>query len=385
MSKNKYILFSLAFFQGLVFYGPFVLLFKLERGLSLSSIFLLDAIFLIIMLCFELPWGIVADKIGYKKTLIISSFLFLLSRIVVYNSYSFLGFFMANIFMGLAISGMSGVDSAMLYLSVKKEESDKVFGIYGAFATIGFFIASLSSSFLVKYSLNFLVFLTIISYGIAFLICLFLKDAETNRELEEKNKNKFSISNFFSFKLLDKKILIFILSLAILSETTHTLVVLLNQPLYKRSGINIALFGILTAFIQIATFIGLKAYKIKEYLGIKKLCYLVLLAITIGSGVLIFTRNPFIVVGMIFIIEGAFALIIPISETIKNDSISSSKRVTILSTYAVIMNVVGTLSKFFIALVAKKSLDSTLLFCLLLNILALGIMGFYFKRSKVKA
>ena len=354
MIKNKNILFLIAFFQGLVFYGPFVLLFKLERGISLSSVFLLDAIFLIIMLLFELPWGILADKIGYKKTLIISSFLFFMSRIVVYNSYSFLGFLISSILMGIAISGISGVDSAMLYLSVKKEESDKTFGIYGAFATMGFFIASVTSSFLVRYSLNFLVFLTTIPYAIAFLLCFFLKDIEINKELDRNKSNKFNVSNFFSFKLIDKKILIFVISLAILAETTHSLTVLLNQPLYERSGINIALFGILTAFVQIATFIGLKAYKIKEYVGTKKLCYLVLLSITIGSGILFFARNPFIVVGVIFIIEGAFALIIPISETIKNDSITSNKRATILSTYAVIMNVVATISKFSISLVEKK-------------------------------
>lgn len=64
MRKNKYILYSMAFLQGLVFYGAFSVIFREFRGLSLSNIFLLESIFLIIMLVFEIPWGIIGDKIG---------------------------------------------------------------------------------------------------------------------------------------------------------------------------------------------------------------------------------------------------------------------------------------------------------------------------------
>ncbi|SHE33486.1 hypothetical protein [Clostridium fallax] len=92
MKNNKYILYGISFLQGLVFYGAFSVVFRENRGLGLNDIFLLEGIFVIFIMIFEIPWGIIGDKIGYKKTLVISYGLFLVSKTIFYFSYSFLGF-----------------------------------------------------------------------------------------------------------------------------------------------------------------------------------------------------------------------------------------------------------------------------------------------------
>ena len=81
-NRNVYLLCIIVFLQGLVFYGPVATLFRQSRGLSLNDIFILETIFIILMFVFEIPWGYIADKIGYKKTLVISFFLFFLSKIL---------------------------------------------------------------------------------------------------------------------------------------------------------------------------------------------------------------------------------------------------------------------------------------------------------------
>lgn len=222
------------------------------------------------MLLFEIPWRLVGDKIGYKKTLVISFGLLLISKVIFYFSYSFLGFLFESIMAAIAISGVSGCDSALLYSSIDIAESDKVFGVYGAMGTTGFLVSSLVSSELIKYSIDLLAFATIILYSLAFLLSFTLKDVSERKKVKEKNKEQ-KLLQILRLVIKNKKIIAFIITIAILSETTHSIVVFFNQPLYIRSSIDLKYFGVLTALMQIATFIAVKAEKIKMKLGEKKL------------------------------------------------------------------------------------------------------------------
>ena len=51
--------------------------------------------------------------------------------------------------LSIIIAGLSGVDTAFLYLSCKKVESQKVFGIYNSLGTAGLLLASLLFSLFV--------------------------------------------------------------------------------------------------------------------------------------------------------------------------------------------------------------------------------------------
>lgn len=84
------------------------------------------------MIIFEIPWGWFADKFGYKKTLLISNFLFFISKIVFYKANSFEMFFLERVLLSASLAGISGCDIALLYSSVKQEESEKIFGRYSA-------------------------------------------------------------------------------------------------------------------------------------------------------------------------------------------------------------------------------------------------------------
>lgn len=358
------------------------------------------------MLIFEIPWGIIGDKIGYKKTLIISYGLFLLSKIVFYYSYSFFGFLMESIIVALAISGVSGCDSALLYSSINKSESDKIFGIYGAMATAGFLVSSLISGILVKISIDLLAFATIIPYTVVFFLSMTLKDVKVKDRLNHKwskveseckkdildNENfdykenkghKDSILKSLKLAVTNKRIVVFVIAVAVLSETTHAICVFFNQPLYIKSGIDIKWFGILTALMQVATFIAIRAHKIKKNIGEKKLLNRSLILVIVCNLLLIMSNISFVTVMLIFIIEGAFAITQPITETIKNESIVTANRATILSAYAMIGNIVASIINIIISAASKISLEGALIFCLIINIFALIPMGLYL-RSKIK-
>lgn len=374
-NRNLYLLCTIAFLQGLVFYGPVATLFRQNRGLSLNNIFILETIFIVLMFIFEVPWGYIGDRIGYKNTLIISFFLFFLSKIIFYNAHSFSMFLLESIIVAISISGISGCDSALIYTSIDGKDSDKAFSYYSASSTSGFLFASFMNSFIVKYSLDLTAFLTIIPYGIAFILSFFLVDTHQYR-----NEEKISLIDSFKSLNHNKTIFIFIISMALIAESTHALCIFLNQPIYLRSGIDIKYFGILTATMQISCLLSVKAYKLNQKVETKKL-YIVLILMIIGANiVLIYIRNWILVIAMIFIIEGAFAITQPLSNTIQNESIDTLSRATILSVYAMVGNIIGGLSNLAIGKASDVSLEKAIGVCGVLNILGLVlILCFFFK------
>lgn len=376
--KNKYILYIIAFFQGLVFYGAFATIYRLDRGLQLNEIFFLESIFVLLMMFFEIPWGIIGDKIGYKKTLNISFGLFLLSKIAFYYAKSFNMFLLEAILAALAISGISGCDSAILYGSIKEEDSDKTFGRYSGCSTLGFLISSLLSGIMVKKSLDLLALATIMAYVVTFLLSFFLKDVKF-----ESDEKKETIIESLKFSLVNKKILIFIVLIAVISETTHSICVFLNQPLYIRSGIDMKWFGILAAIMQIATFIAIRAHVVKKRIGRNNTYILAIILIIVANSILIINNISYITIGLIFIIEGSFAITQPLTETIKNASIDSINRATILSAYAMIGNIVAAICNIIIGFFAKISVNSALIICVILNCIVFLIGDILIKNSKI--
>lgn len=91
----------------------------------------------------------------------------------------------------------------------------------------------------------------------------------------------------------------------------------------------------------------------------------------------------FFTIALIFVIEGAFALTQPITETIKNESITSMNRATILSAYAMVSNIVASVINIIISEASRVSVERALLSCLLLNIAAMIPMAIYL-RGKIE-
>jgi len=72
--RNYFLLCTIAFLQGFIFYGPIATLYRQSRGISIYEIFMIESIFMILMVAFEIPWGWFADRFGYKTTLALSLF-----------------------------------------------------------------------------------------------------------------------------------------------------------------------------------------------------------------------------------------------------------------------------------------------------------------------
>ena len=67
MKRNIMIMYTMSLLQGMVFYGPIATLYRQVHGITVFQITLIESISIALCLLLEVPWGILADKIGYTE------------------------------------------------------------------------------------------------------------------------------------------------------------------------------------------------------------------------------------------------------------------------------------------------------------------------------
>lgn len=371
--SNIYLMYIIVFLQGFVFYGPIATLYRQSRNLSMSSMFLIESIYWVLMIIFEIPWGWFADKYGYKKTLIISNFIFFLSKIVFYKANSFGMFFLERLLLSISIAGISGCDIALLYSSVKPEDSEKIFSRYNAFSIGGYLVASSMFSIIIKQSIDSTAFWTILPYAAAAILTLFLIDV--NITIEKKPNFKKNITTAFK----SKSIIILVISFALIDEVVQAVSVFLNQSQYLRSGIDIKYFGILAVVMQIVRLSSIKAYKFSKKLGKNRSIQILYSIITLSCVTLIFTTNPILTIFSIIFICGSASIIYPIVLEIENKSIRTLNRATLLSIFAMFGNLTGAGANIIIGKTADISTAAAFTTCVVMCFFAYLLFSIYKK------
>lgn len=171
MKKNRVIFYLMFLFEGMVFYTSISTLYRQAAGLSIFQITIIESLSLALSLVLEMPWGVIADRIGYRRTLIMSSFVYFISKIVFWKARDFMGFLLERILLSIALAGMSGCDMGMLYLSCEEDESQKAFGICNNMQMLGMLFASVMYSvFLSSQPYRMSALLTIVSYGVVLIV-----------------------------------------------------------------------------------------------------------------------------------------------------------------------------------------------------------------------
>ena len=130
IKKNIFIMYAIALLQGMVFYAPVATLYRQAAGVSIFQITIIESISLAVCVAMELPWGILADRIGYRSTMIFCCLLYFLSKIIFWQANGFGAFLLERILLGIIFAGLSGVDTSVLYLSSREDSAQGVFGVY---------------------------------------------------------------------------------------------------------------------------------------------------------------------------------------------------------------------------------------------------------------
>lgn len=359
------------FFSSLVFYAPVALFIRTSRGVSISEFFILQAILSFCIFIFEIPFGMITDKIGYKNSIIISHFSMLLARIILLFSFSFEFFVLEAILEAVGFAFASGTIIGYEYEIIGDEHFAVESSVLGNYSTVGFVVSTISFYFMNKYfGQNFLIIFTIISTFISFLFTLFLEKEKSF----EKDDTKL---NFKS--ILNKYLIIFMVFNGMISITFILInffyvVILQNINLSE---------NYMTFVILLYSVIGLLSPKIIKIFGEVKLKRNLFIFLTMSSVLLmslILIKNIFVILPMTFL-----PMLIGIVETyfskVENryvDSLNDKNRATILSTFSMGANVVDFGFLFFSAKLAENSLNYSFIFVSIL----LLIFGLFFAVTK---
>ena len=187
MKRNRFLLYAISLFQGMVFYSSIATLYRQAAGLSIFQITLIESVSMVLSLAFEIPWGVLADRVGYTRTMIACNILFFVSKIVFWQSRDFAGFLLERVLLAVVVSGLSGVDTSILYLSCHEGDSQRAFGIYQALGAVGLLFAAAVFTVSVGENYRTTGFLTVISYGAAAALSFGLRGGGKTPAKEEKN------------------------------------------------------------------------------------------------------------------------------------------------------------------------------------------------------
>ncbi|MBQ8299822.1 MAG: MFS transporter [Clostridia bacterium] len=213
IKKNIILLALIQFLSQIDFYSAIAILYFTEvtgsfmLGMSVYSITTLATAI------FELPTGILSDKIGRKKTIILGSTFSIAASIVLLLSNNYLGLVLYSITRGLEKALFSGNNDAYLYDKLKesKEEHrfiDFVSKVKSMTYLAGAISALIGGIFLFFKSYKFVIAISIIPKIIQWLVSFGLDEAYSKKAKENNAINSVvnPLKAVMKNKLLLKKI-----------------------------------------------------------------------------------------------------------------------------------------------------------------------------------
>jgi len=281
------------------------------------------------------------------------------------------------VILALVIAGLSGCDAALIYASIKEEQAQSVFGRYSAIGTLGFLLACFFSSWIVKISIETTAFFTIFPYGMAMIFTLFLSEVES--EKRENMKLKESVKQAFA----DRSIIFLVVAMALMVEIFQATTVFLNQLQYLKVGIPVHYFGWILAGIQVVRLFSAKTKRVTDRWGNMSTLLILSMIVLVSCVGLLVTSQAVLSILAILLISVSLAIMGPVEMDLKNKSIHSSNRATILSIYSMIASLIGVGGNLIIGKAADYSVEMGFTICALMGGLAL-IALFLFKRENEK-
>lgn len=312
---------------------PIVVLFYQENGLEMQDIFVLQAIYSVVIVILEIPSGYLADVLGRKKTLIIGTILGFIGFVIYSFSYDFWGFLLAEVSMGIGASLVSGADSAMLYDTLKAgNQKEKYLQFEGKMVSIGNVaeaVAGILGGLLADISLRTPFYAqTAVSFiGIPAALLL----------IEPMRHEKITKMHFKDILLIVKYSLHGnqhlkwnIIYSAVIGASTLTMAWFV-QPYFKYVDLELSLFGVFWTLLNLSVAItSYIAYKVEYRLG--QIRMIIFITLLLPLFYFILSQIHLIWgIGVLFLFYLMRGLATPVLKDYINRLTESSTRATVLS------------------------------------------------------
>lgn len=140
--------------QCLPIYAFYTILF-IERGMSVTDVAVLMALWSVFTIVFEVPSGILADRWNRRNMLAIAAVLQGLCFVIWFFSHTFLMFAVGFVFWAIAGAFTSGTEEGLTYDNLKSDGCEdsfaKVYGKARFYANIGIIVGIVSAGIMASF------------------------------------------------------------------------------------------------------------------------------------------------------------------------------------------------------------------------------------------
>ena len=275
------------------------------------------------MLLYFLPLitGAIADRIGFKKVLILSFTAYIAGYFMVGTFESYSAVFAAYLFLATAGALFKPIISGMIAKITDDETSSVGFGIFYMMVNIGGFIGPFIAGFLYKISWDYVFLMSGITIAINYIFVFFFFK-EPGREPSEKTFLQnvgIAFQNILT-TLSDWRYLVFLLIMSVFWTAFNQL--FYSFPVFVDHWVNIdmlsATFGLKPGTITAVTVVSMDAFFIillQMYISsistkFKPLHSIItgVLILAVGLAVMFISRNPwFVLIGVLIFAIGEMA------------------------------------------------------------------------------
>ncbi len=306
---------AFGFFQVFLVIMPVVVPFFETRGLSMQQIFLLQAVFAVVVLVMEVPSGYAADLLGRRITLLVGSVFIALGDTMLLFADGFAGLAVFELCLGVGSSLVSGTDLAILYdseaaLGHEAPRRQELVGRLFTMHTASEALAGIVCSVLLLWSLQTAVYVQVAVGWIPLLIALTLVEPPGER-LDAAN-HLANMRMIFEHLMKSGPVLrLTFLALSIWSLTTFYAVWLL-QKLWQEQGVALSQFGYLWAiYMLVSAAAGRLALRAERHVGSTALLAFVGVLPVIGyAGLALFGTVGGFVAALTFFVARGLGLVV---------------------------------------------------------------------------
>lgn len=355
--------FLIDFAKSLIF--AIYTIFLINSGLNLFQASLINFVYMISVVLFEIPTGAFADSLGRKKSMIIST-IFLAIGLALYPTYqNFWVFVLAEVLIAISSSFASGAFDAWMVDQSQSQgftgKVDFVFSQANFISKIALVFGGLIGAYL---SINYIGLPFYFGAFIALLVLVFFiifvddnqvvkKLSIRNSFLEMKNITKDSIKYSISHKVVIWLVIGAILGTFVFQPMN----MYWNVHFNNMAGDKIWLMGWLWAFISI--FMALGSYLVKEFVkkGRDYTYIMVFVSIFICVPIIISSLSNvlFVAFPVFLIYEIARGIEKPVRIAYINKFAEPEKRATIFSFQAMMSSLGAAGGLIIFGLIAKKT------------------------------
>lgn len=249
LQRNIAAIYALAFFQSFMVIVPVIVPFFMDKGLSLSEIFYLQAIYATTIVLLEAPSGYIADLFGRRNALLAGAVIHGVGYMMLSFTDDLGGLILFEVTIGVAASLLSGADLAILYDTQKALDDDEQAEHSKVIANLGFFksgaegLGALLGGALALVSFELMVLVQAAAAWMVLALAVLV--VEPPYQAQSDPGRRIRILDILRHLLIQDPVLRQIVIAIPLYSLATLQVAWLVQPYWESRGLSLAWFGLL--------------------------------------------------------------------------------------------------------------------------------------------